>query len=57
MELVSSGTPLFLFLVYTMTFALLSPIGIGIGIAVVELAQDSEVYYAVTGTLQGYLAN
>ncbi len=49
----AAKTPLPLFLIYTMTFALLSPIGIGIGIGVVELAQGSEVYYAITGSLQG----
>ena len=49
------GTPLAFFLVYTLTFALMTPLGIGIGLAVTELAADADHkgYVAATGTLQG----
>ena len=54
-ELVSAGTPLPFFLTYIITFAVMTPIGIGIGLAVTELAADSDHigYVAATGTLQG----
>ena len=54
-ELVSAGTPLAFFLTYIITFAVMTPIGIGIGLAVTELAADSDHigYVAATGTLQG----
>ena len=53
------GTPLAFFLVYTLTFALMTPLGIGIGLAVTELAADSDHkgYVAATGTLQGDYRN
>ena len=52
-ELMSVGTPTHLYLIYTLTFALLSPLGIGIGLGVIELVHDSGIYYPLTGTLQG----
>ena len=54
-ELVSVGTPLPFFLTYVVTFAVMTPLGIGIGLAVTELAADSDHlgYVAATGTLQG----
>ena len=54
-ELVSAGTPLPFFLTYIITFAVMTPLGIGIGLAVTELAADSDHigYVAATGTLQG----
>ena len=53
------GTPLAFFLVYTLTFALMTPLGIGIGLAVTELAADADHkgYVAATGTLQGDCRN
>ena len=53
-ELVSVGTPLAFFLTYIITYAVMTPIGIGIGLAVTELADsDNIAYAAATGTLQG----
>ena len=53
-ELVSVGTPMPFFLTYIITYAVMTPIGIGIGIAVTELADsDNIAYAAATGTLQG----
>ena len=54
-ELVSVGTPMAFFLTYIIVFAIMTPIGIGIGLAVTELAADSDHigYAAATGTLQG----
>ena len=47
--------PLAFFLTYIITFAVMTPLGIGIGLAVTELAADSDHigYVAATGTLQG----
>jgi len=57
-ELVSVGTPLAFFLVYILTFALMTPLGIGIGLAVSELASDEnhKGYVAASGTLQALAA-
>ena len=54
-ELVSVGTPLAFFLTYIIVFAVMTPVGIGIGLAVSELAVDSNRigYAAATGTMQG----
>ena len=53
-ELVSVGTPMPFFLTYIIVYAVMTPIGIGIGIAVTELADsDNIAYAAATGTLQG----
>jgi len=56
-ELVSVGTPMPFFLTYIITYAVMTPIGIGIGIAVTELADsDNIAYAAATGTLQALAA-
>ena len=53
-ELVSVGTPLAFFLTYIVVFAVMTPVGIGIGLAVTQLAEGNRTEYAaVTGTMQG----
>ena len=52
---VSAGTPLALFVIYICIFAFMSPIGIGIGLTLSELATDSVGFGATTGILQGGL--
>ena len=52
---VSAGTPLSLFVIYICIFAFMSPIGIGIGLTLSELATDGVGFSATTGILQGGL--
>ena len=53
----SAGTKLTLFVIYICVFALMSPIGIAIGIGIGELAAGGSVgYTATTGILSGISA-
>ena len=53
MELYNVGTPKLLYAAYTLTYALMSVLGIGIGIGVTAAIEDNEKTYQVTvGVLQ-----
>ena len=59
LELVIACTPLKLFSLYMVSFALVSPVGVAIGLAVSEgavLGTSEETHYLVIGILQGLAA-
>ena len=57
LELFVANTRKSLFVIYILAFSLMSPIGIGIGMAVINnLADDPEVYYISVGVLQALSA-
>jgi len=54
LELLQGGASALMFSLYLVTFSLISPLGIGIGIGIVEMAQPgSEVHEVTVGVLQG----
>jgi len=54
LELLQNGTKLKLFLVYLLTWSLVSPLGVGIGMIITELSYDySDNQELVVGILQG----
>ncbi len=56
LELTESGTRKALHVIYISTFAAMSALGIGIGIAISESAAEGKTYVLTTATLQGKLA-
>lgn len=56
LELVTSGTRLVHAIVYMVTLAVVSPIGVAIGIAVTTSDVDSAVHALIVGVLQGFAA-
>ena len=49
------GTPLIFFLAYTITFAVMTPVGMAFGLGVSQLAMSDVGYEAAVATLQGEL--
>lgn len=57
LELYQAGTPTRVYMVYMVVFALVSPLGIGIGIGITNLVTTlSPPYYLAVGILQGLAA-
>ena len=57
LELFVANTRKSLFVIYILAFSLMSPIGIGIGMAIIHsLADDPQVYYISVGVLQALSA-
>ena len=53
MELYNAGTPRKVFIAYILVYALMSPFGIGIGIAITTLVENNTTSYLITiGVLQ-----
>ena len=48
LELYNAGTPRKIFIAYILVYALMSPIGIGVGITITAFVENNTTYYFVT---------
>ena len=53
MELLQTGTTMLVFFCYLVTFSLVSPMGIGVGMLISEMAADDEYHHLTVAVLQG----